>query len=323
MYVLEEVQQTLFLYAITFNMKRRFGSLLFWIVLILSALLVSLRHNHSAEAFFLGEQHLHSLQLESPRSLSRRLYCQNHSSDKNPKPPSEKNRILDLLSQTPRNIPTPSSLTTQLLSEIKTLEQTSHNLKKKNSLDAEPEILSEIGGTWELLWTTQDKTTIEANRSFASWINPLENQSYSNNPYGRSDAFLPTALQERLEKLGLVQSTAQENKDTLVRSTQSIDLQRRRVRNVVSFLIPGRKRASLTVDISFLPDDTDKRTIIVKFEACRVVVPGTPIDVKIPLGVVGPTGWLKTTYVDQDFRITRGHKGSVFLLRRTSVKNRE
>jgi hypothetical protein len=106
-----------------------------------------------------------------------------------------------------------------------------------------------------------------------------------------------------------------------VRSSQTMDLQKGRVRNVVSFGIPAfalgeTRRASLTVDVAFTPDVSDKRKVNVKFQACRVVVPKSPIDFTLPLGIAGPTGWLKTFYIDDSLRITRGHKGSVFVLAR-------
>ena len=116
-----------------------------------------------------------------------------------------------------------------------------------------------------------------------------------------------------------------------VRSSQTIDLQRGRVRNVVTFAIPSflpepgaakpltPRRASLTVDVDFTPEPTNLRRVNVKFQACRIVVPKTPIDITLPLGFFGPTGWLETNYIDDSIRITRGHKGSVFVLKRPSV----
>jgi hypothetical protein len=49
-------------------------------------------------------------------------------------------------------------------------------------------------GNWELVWTAQDLASAAArpsNNPFATFINPLENQSYSNNPTGRSNPILP------------------------------------------------------------------------------------------------------------------------------------
>ena len=72
--------------------------------------------------------------------------------------------------------------------------------------------------------------------------------------------------------------------------------------------------------MKFTPNQSDGRRVDVKFEACRVTLRNSPLDVNFPLGVVGPTGWLRTGYIDDDIRITRGHKGSVFILERTAKK---
>lgn len=53
-------------------------------------------------------------------------------------------------------------------------------------------------------------------------------------------------------------------------------------------------------------------------DASRVTILDSPIDITFPLGVVGPTGGLRTAYVDDKIRITRGHKGGVFILSRTA-----
>lgn len=150
---------------------------------------------------------------------------------------------------------------------------------------------------------------------------PLENQSYSNNPnsseMGRFNPVLPRNIQDRLEEMGVIQDDTQQ----AVRSSQSVDIQKKRVRNVVSVTLPAlNRRASLTVDVRFKPNEQDKRRVDVKFDSCRLLVPKSPLDVTFPLGFFGPTGWLRTGYIDDDIRITRGHKGSVFILSRTLQK---
>ncbi len=132
----------------------------------------------------------------------------------------------------------------------------------------------------------------------------------------------------------------------LIRSSQSIDVAKQLVRNVVVFRVPSIGRTmttptsttsenpskpttviTLTVLIAFQPDDNDARKINVKFESCRIkmfppltlpMVSDVPSDITIPLGIFGPSGWLRTTYLDDTVRITRGFKGSVFVLTRTS-----
>jgi PAP_fibrillin len=182
---------------------------------------------------------------------------------------------------------------------------------------------SSLAGTWELLWTAQDPLAPESQRLWSSWINPLENQSYSNNPQaaasGQANPFLPLALQTRLQQLGILNvkpdTTSTSFAPPPVRSTQSIDVKSGLIRNVVAVNV-GKRTAALTVTIRFATDATDLRRVHVKFESCRVVVPLTPIDWDIRLGILGPTGWLRTVYIDDAVRITRGHKGSVFILSR-------
>lgn len=175
-------------------------------------------------------------------------------------------------------------------------------------------------GSWELLWTAQDPCAPESNRLFRSWINPLENQSYSNNPSGRYNPILPREIQDRLEEAGLAQSAAD------LRSIQAIDPATQKVRNVVNLNVklPGLftkpQRSSLTVTVDYRPDQTDLRKIDVKFRECRIRA-GSTVDCNLPLGLLGPTGWLRTGYIDDNLRVTRGHKGSVFVLQRPSTRS--
>ena len=158
---------------------------------------------------------------------------------------------------------------------------------------------------------------------------PLENQSYSNKPVqpsGRSNPILPQNIQNNLEDIGVLSERAAGN--TVV-STRAIDLKRNRIRNVVAFeannptnLLSnnGKTKGRITVDVKGSPNEYDKRRIDVKFDACRITILDTPVDFTIPLGIIGPTGWLRTVYIDDDIRITRGHKGSVFILSRAGKK---
>jgi hypothetical protein len=158
-------------------------------------------------------------------------------------------------------------------------------------------------------------------------------------------------MQDRLEQIGILSSTSSSNsspevvasnnintnkvsersdqmystQQPSIISTQSIDIKKQRVRNVVRFvtnipLASSVLQGTLTVDITFVPSSSDFRRIDVKFQKCQLTLSKIPLNISIPLGFIGPTGWLRTTYVDQDLRITRGHKGSVFLLLRTSQK---
>jgi len=263
---------------------------------------------------------------------------------------SSKTSLLNLLSKVPPNESTPRELTRDILRAVRVLEE--------DCPTPEEDVLPSLVGNWELLWTAQDLSSLPKNNDgrarnnpFSTFINPLgefvvvhrllvialapptiaissvpsENQAYSNNPSGRSNPILPQNVQDGLEDLGLLS----ERKDVrnTIRSTQAIDLKKNRIRNVVSFeannLTPlfskgGKTRGLITVDVSGAANLDDKRRIDVKFDRCRVTLLNSPIDIAFPLGVVGPTGWLRTMYVDDDIRVTRGHKGSVFILSRTS-----
>ena len=160
--------------------------------------------------------------------------------------------------------------------------------------------------------------------SLFRWINPLENQAYSNNPQGggRANPVLPLDLQNALTESGLLLSSDDDKlPDTGRVSTQTIDVKQQRVINVVSLPLPSflslQKSSSstpltLTVRVNFTPHAPDPRRINVKFDSFAI---GRKF-LDLPLGILGPTGWLRTTYIDDDMRITRGHKGSVFVLRR-------
>jgi hypothetical protein len=256
------------------------------------------------------------------------------SSEQNTETRKEKKEaLLHLLSKVPRNVSTPKELSSGVLSSVRELEQ----LCPTN----DDNVLDELGGNWELIWTAQDSSTEESRRgTFLKYINPLENQAYSINPVqndaagkaedntqimGRSNPILPQFLQNTLEDLNVIQIEKDTTTSSVV-SSQAIDLKKRRVRNVVSFQInnPFAKHSSsttqgiITVDVHFRPNPTDPRKVDVKFSACRFKL--SNVDIQFPLGILGPTGWLRTSYIDDDIRITRGHKGSVFILNRTASK---
>jgi hypothetical protein len=265
---------------------------------------------------------------------------------------SNKQRLLDLIAQTPRNAPTPPSWTAEILQAVQTVEAECPSFQ-----DDAATFLDKLRGTWDLLWTSQDPSSREAQRGpLFSYINPLENQSYSNNPAsssstsssttststGRANPLLPRGIQDRLEAAGILPRGSNSNdRGSLLlnpTSTQTISLSKQQVRNIVTFNRGSEttRPTTLTVTIDFQvpPSNTPSpfsnnlpqparppRRINVTFQSCRVVVPPLRLDFVIPLqsplGLVKPVrGWLRTTYLDHDFRITRGHKGSVFILAR-------
>ena len=260
----------------------------------------------------------------------------------NNKAPENPNKValLNLLSTVPANESTPKELTRQILQAVSTLE--------KDCPTPDEDVLPQLAGNWELIWTAQDKSSLPQNNNnpFAAFINPLENQSYSNNPSsGRSNPILPRNIQDGLEDAGILSSSNNnsnndeqkencgEESNNTIKSTQAINLKKNRIRNVVAFTANnptqilsnqnGQTKGLITVDVKGMSNADDPRRIDVKFDACRVTILESPIDIKFPLGIVGPTGWLRTGYVDEDIRITRGHKGSVFILSRTAAKYRK
>lgn len=265
----------------------------------------------------------------------------------------KKEYLFQLIDEVPMNAPSSKVLTEKILSAARELEELCPTTDES--------VLNKLGGNWELIWTAQDRSSVEGPQSLlANWINPLENQSYSNNPngkqaIGRANPILPQNIQDKLEEVGILSPTSPSrrkkdgNNDNRydvdlgpAKSNQIIDLKKSRVRNIVTFeaaappLLPSlpfliRKktkpnnssavvRGSLTVDVKFAPNKVDLRKVDVKFDRCRLVLQQQPLplDITFPLGIVGPTGWLRTNYIDDTFRITRGHKGSVFILSRAS-----
>ena len=269
---------------------------------------------------------------------------------------NKKLALLNLLSKVPPNESTSKQLTKEILQAVNILEEECPTF--------ETDVLSRIAGNWELVWTAQDKSSLQSTNinsnsklnPFATFINPLENQSYSNNPIqfnnevkeGRSNPILPQGIQNTLEDIGLLRSAtsnqsrssdddSNNSNNNTIKSTQAIDLKKNRIRNVVAFTINNALplpffnnkddnnnnkaiRGFITVDVKGKPNPNDERKIDVKFDTCRIsILDTTPkIDITFPLGIFGPTGWLRTTYVDDTIRITRGHKGSVFILSRTA-----
>lgn len=238
-----------------------------------------------------------------------------------------KNILMQLIDSAPQNSASSQKLTDEILAVTAKLES--------QCPSNDQDVFNEINGNWILQWTAQDRNSDELKQQrfpLQTWINPLENQSYSNKNKGRSNPILPLGVQERLENLGILSDTP----GNPVKSSQAINLQKKTVRNVVTFETPKINIfpvfsqnesaesifGSVIVDVNFEPNPLDQRRIDVKFKSCRIKLQKNPIlDFTIPLGIIGPTGWLRTTYVDEDIRITRGHKGSVFVLSRTSKRS--
>ncbi len=272
----------------------------------------------SANAFTACVDHEVVPTMRRPRSV---LFATKSTTKEAPSA-NNKTELFNLLSKVPPNEPTPKELTASILQAVKSLE---------DNFPTPPEdVLASVAGNWELLWTAQDLSSLPQKRvNLKSWVNPLENQSYSNNPLGRSNPLFPQSIQDDLEKIGVLNSQKQAA-DNTIKSTQAIDLKRGRVRNVVVvkvnnptsiFSKNGISKGCITVDVTAVPNATDARKIDVKFDRCKVAIEDSPINLDIGLGIIGPRGWLRTIFVDDDIRITRGHKGSVFILSRTGRRS--
>jgi PAP_fibrillin len=261
-----------------------------------------------------------------------------------------KAKLLEVLRRVPPNVATPTSQAREILALVRQLEASCPT--------PDDRVASKLQGAWELLWTGQDKAS-PLSRLAPNIVNPIENQAFSNNPMAKIQAgILPKVLQRRLERAGFIAASSDDVSDVAtknrtpaasIKSTQLIDVDNGKVRNVVSFglrrfrrqrrLRPSlfkRKpvelddskynerrqavlRASMAISIDFAPDAWDARRIHVKCQSCQVHVPSLNIDWTVPLlGAAGPMGWMRTQYVDDDLRIARGHKGTVFILRRPS-----
>jgi PAP_fibrillin len=262
-----------------------------------------------------------------------------------------KEELLETLRRAPPNVATPAPQVREILALVRKLEAACPT--------PDDRVASKLEGAWELLWTGQDKAS-PLSRLAPTIVNPIENQAFSNNPMTRiRPGILPKVLQRRLEKAGFTADSGGDASDAMIQSstpaasitsTQIIDLDKGKVRNVVSFglrrfrrqrrLRPSSLfrrrpvewddskynerrqavlRASVAISIDVAPDAWDARRIHVKCQSCQFFVPGLNIDWTVPLwGMAGPMGWMRTQYVDDDLRIARGHKGTVFVLRRPS-----
>ena len=97
--------------------------------------------------------------------------------------------------------------------------------------------------------------------------------------------------------------------------SQVIDVAAGTISNVASFaLFNGSKQGYLDVKGSVKKAQGSETRVDVEFEAAEVCVP--PFKFSIPLSWARPKGWVETTFLDEELRIGRGDKGSVFVTAR-------
>jgi hypothetical protein len=128
-------------------------------VLGVAPLLICLLQNVSASAF------LSPIRQRTFQKMAPGLLEQN-SGAQPPSIPTEsetlKGELFALLDATPANAPTSRGLTDSILSTVQALE--------KSCPTPDEKVVPNLAGTWELLWTTQDRSSQEFNR-----LGPLRN----------------------------------------------------------------------------------------------------------------------------------------------------
>ena len=76
---------------------------------------------------------------------------------------TKKEELLNLLSCVPSNVSTPKKLTTETLQAVRALEEYCPT--------PDENVLESLGGNWELIWTAQDRSSLEGRTGLISnWI---------------------------------------------------------------------------------------------------------------------------------------------------------
>eukprot|EP00470_Lotharella_oceanica_P005070 CAMPEP_0170174594 /NCGR_PEP_ID=MMETSP0040_2-20121228/7812_1 /TAXON_ID=641309 /ORGANISM="Lotharella oceanica, Strain CCMP622" /LENGTH=212 /DNA_ID=CAMNT_0010416295 /DNA_START=126 /DNA_END=764 /DNA_ORIENTATION=- len=97
---------------------------------------------------------------------------------------------------------------------------------------------------------------------------------------------------------------------------QQIDTLNGKVQNLATFRI-GNRQGYLNILGTCAPNAGEpENKVDVTFEDVDIKVEGLG-KLRLSLSWVRPHGWVKTTYLDPEFRIGRGDKGSVFVAART------
>jgi hypothetical protein len=102
-------------------------------------------------------------------------------------------------------------------------------------------------------------------------------------------------------------------------TTQIFDVEKMRVSNNVE-----QDFGTITVEGTFRPSDSVANRAIVAFEKCEITLNNGFVlslgflfsALAAVRGGIKDSGWLETTYLDEDLRLGRGNKGSLFVLTR-------
>ncbi|GJP37346.1 hypothetical protein CLOM_g21763 [Closterium sp. NIES-68] len=102
-------------------------------------------------------------------------------------------------------------------------------------------------------------------------------------------------------------------------SLQIIHPEEGRAENVALFTAWGVD-GELRIDAECkAPAEESKRGVrsTVRFLSFKLAL--GPLGFTLPLSLISPTGWIDVTYIDEEVRVTRGDKGSVFLATRVKA----
>lgn len=76
---------------------------------------------------------------------------------------TKKDELLNLLSCVPSNVSTPQKITSEILQAVRELEEYCPT--------SDEDVLVSLGGNWELIWTAQDRSSLEGNKGLIfNWI---------------------------------------------------------------------------------------------------------------------------------------------------------
>eukprot|EP01018_Ginkgo_biloba_P024874 Gb_25960 [translate_table: standard] len=108
--------------------------------------------------------------------------------------------------------------------------------------------------------------------------------------------------------------TTSDQKKNILRQIKVIDTAGGSVQNIADFVFFGMK-GSLVIKGKAVKSSTlgkESVRIEVTFESFSLRIGGWQSST-IPLDWVNPKGWVDTTFLDQDLRVGRGDKGSIFV----------
>mmetsp|Transcript_11299 Transcript_11299/g.18055 ORF Transcript_11299/g.18055 Transcript_11299/m.18055 type:complete len:215 (+) Transcript_11299:415-1059(+) len=104
---------------------------------------------------------------------------------------------------------------------------------------------------------------------------------------------------------------------------QEIDVANGKVQNLARFSLFGKPGIFNILGSCSVPEvsplSRKKTRFDVTFDKVTVEVPDFSIFFNVPLTWIRPKGWVETTYLDPEFRIGRGDKGSVFVAVRSKI----